>query len=924
MTQTRDRGAGTLLMLVVWLWLLGCAGEAGPGTPDCAVGQLACGSACVDPMLDGAHCGGCGLTCPVGSTCSVGSCRASDGSIVAAISTIPPETCPVGQVVCGGACVDPTSNDAHCGVCNNACVAGNVCDQSACRPIGAACPPGRTLCGDVCADLTTSSTHCGQCDNGCGAGTCTLGTCSCAAGESLCGSACVNVSIDPENCGSCGVPCATGQACTLGSCACPAAQVLCDGACADLQSDAEHCGTCTTACAPGQSCTLGMCQCPAGLDLCAEGCVDLQTSVSDCGSCGMACSGGMECVGGGCQCPAGETDCAGTCVDLATDAAHCGACDSACTGGQVCGASTCACPESETLCDELCTDTTSSTEHCGACGQACVGGQVCNASTCECPEGQTLCDETCIDTETDDLNCGGCGNECGGGQTCQAGSCECPEGQSFCDGECRDTQTDDLNCGGCGVACGLGELCNAGGCQGGGLGEDGCQGVAENVSLERLSFYQTVEIALVAGGEEVSERNVDVVTGRDTLVRVFVEVGSGWSSRQLSARLFLDDGTERVTVYPEAPRTISGSSEADDRDSTIELWVSGDLLRESTRYAVELVECDEPPGDAVQSPRFPAQDGADLDAVAAGGLRIHLVPLEANGRLPDTSEEQLEALRQGFLATYPIDSLEFTVSESYEVPDAQDWVGNLEALRGLRSSESPDPGVYYYGLIRPTESIRDFCGGGCTAGIGYVPNGNGGIAQSGRVSLGLAYGDEESLRTMLHEIGHNHGRNHAPCVPPGSSIAGVDQNYPYDNAAIGVYGYDARRDTLIPPDAPDVMAYCNDPWFSDYTYRGLLDTILSVNQTQQSIIVDPTRVGEFWVLAVEPNRTRWLNPRPGVVTADGIAMAARVLDRFGGHLADIEVYKNPMADTSAFSVDVPAPEPDWHVLELPGVGRVQF
>jgi hypothetical protein len=875
-------------------------------------------------MLDAANCGGCGLSCPAGATCAVGACRATDGSVVAAINTIPPDSCAVGEQLCGTSCVNLLSDDANCGNCALPCTAGNVCDQGVCRPIGDGCPAGRTLCGDTCVDLATSADHCGTCDTSCGAGSCVQGACSCSPLETLCGGACVNTAIDAENCGMCSVACATGQSCSQGACACPTGQLLCDGACADLQADPNHCGSCEIACAAGQSCSQGACLCPAGLDLCAAGCVDLLTTSTDCGSCGTACSGGMECAGGTCACPSEQTDCGGTCFDLTGDAEHCGTCDTVCSGGQVCTGSACACPDTQTLCDDTCVDTMSDDANCGGCGTECVGGQVCTDSSCECPDTQTLCDDTCVDTMSDDANCGGCGTECMGGQTCQTGSCECPEGQSFCDGECIDTATDDLNCGGCGVACGLGELCNDSTCQGGGLGDDGCQGIAENITLDKLSFYQTVEIPVMEGGTEVADRNADVVVNRDAFVRVFVQVGSGWTPRQLSARLFLDDGEQRVTVYPDAPQDISGSSQEDDLASTFDLQVSGDMIRESTRYAIELVECGAAPGDAVASPRFPEQDGLDLGAVVTGGLRINIIPLRANGMLPDTSDAALDAFREGFLATYPIDSIEFSVSDPYDISDATAWEYNLEDLRYLRSDDNPPPEVYYYGMLRPTERIRDFCGGGCTAGIGYVPNGPASIAASGRVAMGLNYDDEESIRTMLHEVGHNHGRNHAPCVPPGASIAGVDPNYPYDNAAIGVYGWDRRSDRLLTPDHPDIMAYCDDPWFSDYTYAGILSTVRSVNQTQQSVIVDPARVGEFWVLLVKSGNMTWVKPRPGLVTADGKALPAHVLDALGKVVEDIDVYRNDMSEADAYSLDVPAPQPGWHALELPGVGRIAF
>src|SRR5687767_26288 len=41
-------------------------------------------------------------------------------------------SCPAGKRVCGSACVDITSDNAHCGACGNACTNGKVCTVSAC------------------------------------------------------------------------------------------------------------------------------------------------------------------------------------------------------------------------------------------------------------------------------------------------------------------------------------------------------------------------------------------------------------------------------------------------------------------------------------------------------------------------------------------------------------------------------------------------------------------------------------------------------------------------------------------------------------------------------------------------------------------------------------------------------------------------
>ena len=56
--------------------------------------------------------------------------------------------------------------------------------------------------------------------------------------------------------------------------------------------------------------------------------------------------------------------------------------------------------------------------------------------------------------------------------------------------------------------------------------------------------------------------------------------------------------------------------------------------------------------------------------------------------------------------------------------------------------------------------------------------------------MGLAFADVASAFIMLHEVGHNHGRQHAPCVPPGAQIAGVDPDYPQADGRIGTIGYE--------------------------------------------------------------------------------------------------------------------------------------
>jgi hypothetical protein len=777
-----------------------------------------------------------------------------------ALTTISGERCSDGSVACGDSCVHLASSAQNCGGCGNVCASGDICDRGRCHPAAAGC------------SLPTS----------------------------LCGSDCVDVASDEQHCGGCGNACPSTASCSGSICACPGSESVCGSECVDTQSDEQHCGSCGTACVSTQTCEAGACACPGGEQLCGQSTLSVVDAM-------VTTSAGVQ-----------------TCVNTQTDA-----------------------------------------QHCGTCGNVCSGGQVCDTGTCACPTGQTLCGDSCVDTRTSLANCGSCGNACSGGQQCAMGSCECPDGQSFCDGQCIDTQTDEAHCGSCTVACGLGQGCDAGACQSGAPGEDGCQGLAQNLSIAEVAAYQTVKVSLAQNGQGV-QANPRMVAKRNTLFRVFVTPGTGWAPRELSARLFLQDlggaatpaaggqpapggtampptmgqpagapanppaatpaaggtpaaGARVLTQYSESTLTITAASQEQDRGSTFEFLVPPENITADTRFAVEVVECGSGAGTQL-APRYPATDAADLDAVDSGGLKLHFVPLRANGLLPDTSETALSVYRRAFLATYPVSAVDISVGDPFDIADDQDWSGNLDRVRTLRQQQQPAGDTYYYGLLRPANTFREACGGGCVAGIGYVPNPQR-LNAGQRASMGLAYADNNSSQTILHEIGHNHGRQHAPC----GNVAGADQNFPQANGSIGVYGYNALGDQLIQPNASDIMGYCNNKWFSVYTYTGLLNTVLTVNRVQASVVADPARVGDWNVLLVDAARGgRWGSPLPSASEAAGEEEPALVYDAAGVLVDTVSVYRTNLSDLAASSLEVPAPKPGWHSIEVSGAPRIQF
>lgn len=119
----------------------------------------------------------------------------------------------------------------------------------------ASCPEGTTECQGSCVDLTTNEDHCGACDNACGdQESCTESLCAanCPLGFSLCDGRCVDFQLDPDNCGGCANACPQYGTCRLGDCECPPGMSDCGGRCGDdtdgdgMCDDVDPCPDLTT------------------------------------------------------------------------------------------------------------------------------------------------------------------------------------------------------------------------------------------------------------------------------------------------------------------------------------------------------------------------------------------------------------------------------------------------------------------------------------------------------------------------------------------------------------------------------------------------------------------------------------------------------------------------------------------------------
>jgi hypothetical protein len=431
-----------------------------------------------------------------------------------------------------------------------------------------------------------------------------------------------------------------------------------------------------------------------------------------------------------------------------------------------------------------------------------------------------------------------------------------------------------------------------------------------------------VQIGIMASGAEVpaAMRNTDLVAGRETVFRIFVTPGSGFTAREISARVTLVNGDASDQFF--SKKTVSAASTVDDTSSTIQVTVPPDKITADSHYYVELVECSTPAGGGAGMARFPATSDLALGARTTGGLKIKVIPISLASRVPSTEDSFYDQFRSYMLAMYPITDISITAGTpiTFQPPANSDWSqldwnGMLDSMRSKRQADAPAADVYYFGMIQPTDTFGQYCGRGCTAGIGFVTQQN---DSSRRVAVGIGWPGSQSQITMAHEVGHNHGRNHAPCVPQGGSISGVDASFPYDGASIGVWGYNASTKMFVnPKGTTDIMGYCNTQWISDYTYDGLVNRVAAVDGAK-SFVVNPDVLARWRTLLVDSRGPRWGLPSEALEPPAGEPETAQIYDDKGDVIDYVTVYRTLVSDIDAASIMVPEPEPGWYAVEVSG------
>jgi hypothetical protein len=352
----------------------------------------------------------------------------------------------------------------------------------------------------------------------------------------------------------------------------------------------------------------------------------------------------------------------------------------------------------------------------------------------------------------------------------------------------------------------------------------------EQVRIDDVSLSQAVSITLVKGGIAVAEPNGPVIANRPARIRVHVKALSAKPPVVSGELRVKRPGRDDLVLADLGKRTTRELDETNE-ESVLAFTVPAEELTADASISVKAGLL--PTSTDVVT--FPA-DGSALPLHARTStqtLRVKVVPVAYEavpGQVLTPDVTSLRGFEDALYKLYPVAKIEMSVREPIPwtaaiAANGDGWEALLSNVLATRRADRADRDLYYVGLFTPKPSFEDFCArGGCVLGLAPLALEH----ETGlRAAIVLGY-TANAGGTMAHELAHTMGRAHAPCGAP----AGVDGDFPYPAAGIGVFGFDILKKKLIDPAKyyRDMMSYCSPEWISDYTYRGIFERMEAVTK----------------------------------------------------------------------------------------------
>ena len=337
-----------------------------------------------------------------------------------------------------------------------------------------------------------------------------------------------------------------------------------------------------------------------------------------------------------------------------------------------------------------------------------------------------------------------------------------------------------------------------------------------DLSVSEILMSQGVDMGL-SPKEDLGAVTVPRISGRDTVVRAFVEVtGEGGSISSVGARLHGDLSGAPLAGSPLSATLSSVVSppSTDNWAHSLNFVLPDTWVVSGASFYLDLDPDDEYAESDEENNRVPASGTTDFEFQDTPDFDLMIVPVIHDGLTPDPAAYTEVEDRVRWIFPAPNVNIEIHETVTYTgapvEPSGTNWDSVLFFVEDIRNAETSRPDLYYYGVFDPGYAYG-------VVGIAYVPYSPSSPYPIGVGTDYIPFAGE----TSAHEMGHNHGRSHAAGC---GSLSGIDPSYPYPDAQIGVVGWQIGSTTLYNEVTyADVMSYCESRWVSDYNYRAFYD-----------------------------------------------------------------------------------------------------
>jgi hypothetical protein len=355
--------------------------------------------------------------------------------------------------------------------------------------------------------------------------------------------------------------------------------------------------------------------------------------------------------------------------------------------------------------------------------------------------------------------------------------------------------------------------------------------------------------------QQRADGSIPMVAGRDAYLRVFVTADPAYDAGLSVRAQFFYAGASVFdqtvsAARPQVPATGAGDG---NWQQSWNFLLPGEILRPGISMRIETDPQKQIAGATRDTyPIDPTQQAQAQNVVNVAAYRALAVVIATPDPVNSANPPVLGNLNSNNLQTYYELALAALPVHTYTLnlrpgtfainlqlaANGNNWNTALGDLRTAQYADPNGPTTYWFGLTRLPYRGSGVCGIDSLGGpTGFAEDDD---------FLGMPWAQQ----SVAHEEGHGFGLSHSPCGGPAS----IDPNWPTDaahaNAQIGTWGIQVGQKAVLPiglasplmfaPSSTDIMSYCPEAWFSDFSYAKALSHQTVSTAQRQAMARRPT------------------------------------------------------------------------------------